>query len=103
MAIAVADVLTQRGGQFPRDLSITGFDGIPQAVSRGITTVRQPSRLKGQESGDMLAQLIEESQQAQTVKSLQGARTQSARRVLLETSVVQGESVGPPRQGNLPF
>ena len=103
MAIAVADVLTQRGGQFPRDLSITGFDGIPQAVSRGITTVRQPSRRKGQESGDMLAQLIEESQQAQTVKSLKGARTQSARRVLLETSVVQGESVGPPRRGNLPF
>lgn len=41
------------------DLSITGFDGISTALSRGLTTVIQPNREKGAAAGRMLATLID--------------------------------------------
>lgn len=102
MAMAVADAVEQRGGAVPQDVSITGFDGIPQAIARGITTVRQPSQEKGMASGDMLAQAIEDGQIAHTTKSKKRVQSASAQRVLLETSVVDGSSIAAPRAGALP-
>lgn len=90
MALALADAAAHRGLKIPEDLSITGFDGIPQATQRGITTVQQPSRDKGLESATMLAQLIKES--SQTVAS-------QPRRLILPTLVRNGTSIAAPPQG----
>ena len=38
----------------PEDLSVAGFDGIPEADRLGLTTVRQPFREKGREAGRLL-------------------------------------------------
>lgn len=92
MALAVADAVEARGLSVPEHLSITGFDGIPQAIARGITTVQQPSKNKGLSSGTVLASLIENTE---------GNRDDAPQRVILETQVRQGTSVGAPREGAL--
>src|SRR5215469_13420929 len=50
MAFGALRAATQLGLKVPRDLSIVGFDDIPQAAESSpyLTTVRQPSRAKGQ-------------------------------------------------------
>jgi DNA-binding LacI/PurR family transcriptional regulator len=50
MAFGALRAATQLGLKVPRDLSIIGFDDIPQAAGStpGLTTIRQPSRAKGQ-------------------------------------------------------
>ena len=99
MALAVADVVESRGGTIPQDLSVTGFDGIPQAVNRGIVTVRQPSKDKGRSSGEMLASNIEQTHNEHTGRKKKRAAGAEATRVLLGTSVMDGESIGAPRTG----
>ena len=99
MALAVADVVESRGGTIPRDLSVTGFDGIPQAVNRGIVTVRQPSKDKGRSSGEVLASNIEQTHNEHTGRIKKRGAGTEATRILLETSVMDGESIGAPRTG----
>ena len=43
----------------PKDLSITGFDGIREARMRGIATVVQPNRAKGEYAGHTLMHMID--------------------------------------------
>ncbi|MBC2681249.1 substrate-binding domain-containing protein [Corynebacterium sp. 4HC-13] len=90
MALAVAELAADRGWNIPEQLSVTGFDGIPKAVELGITTVRQPSKDKGLTSGSVLAALI-----------AHGSGRDAPRRILLETTVIEGNSVGAPRVGAL--
>lgn len=42
------------GLDVPGHLSITGFDGIDEALREGLTTVRQPQKDKGRRSGELL-------------------------------------------------
>ena len=35
-------------------MTVTGFDGVPEAMSRGLTTVAQPSLQKGRRAGELL-------------------------------------------------
>jgi DNA-binding LacI/PurR family transcriptional regulator len=44
----------ERGLEVPADVSITGFDDVPQAEQAGLTTVRQPLGEKGAVAGDLL-------------------------------------------------
>jgi DNA-binding LacI/PurR family transcriptional regulator len=50
MAFGALRAATQLGLKVPRDVSIIGFDDIPQAAGStpALTTIRQPSRAKGQ-------------------------------------------------------
>ncbi len=84
MAVGVHTYAHDRGLQLPRDLSVTGFDGIPRALHHGITTVTQPSREKGSRSGAVLAALIA------------GENPRTPERIILDTHVVTGRTVGPP-------
>ena len=43
-----------RGLTVPDDLTITGFDGVPEAERAGLTTVRQPVLEKGRAAGELL-------------------------------------------------
>jgi DNA-binding LacI/PurR family transcriptional regulator len=57
MAFGALHAATQLGLKVPRDLSIIGFDDIPQAAGSmpALTTVRQPSRAKGRMAAAMVA------------------------------------------------
>lgn len=58
MALGVLDYADRMGIDVPGELSVTGFDGIPRALDRGLSTVVQPNREKGFTSGNVLAALI---------------------------------------------
>lgn len=47
MALGLMDGLTERGAAAGRDVSLAGFDDIPEAAGRGLTTVHQPIEEKG--------------------------------------------------------
>lgn len=54
LAMGVLDALAVRGQRPGRDVSVTGFDDIPDAAKAGLTTVRQPSVERGRIAGELL-------------------------------------------------
>lgn len=56
LALSAMDHLRSRGIYVPGQMTVTGFDGIPDAVRRGLTTVVQPSMDKGRRAGRLLHQ-----------------------------------------------
>jgi DNA-binding LacI/PurR family transcriptional regulator len=54
LALAAMDFLRAHGTYVPGQMTVTGFDGIPEAVKRGLTTVAQPSFEKGRRAGLLL-------------------------------------------------
>lgn len=79
LALAAMDHLRGRGLYAPGQMSVTGFDGVPEAISRGLTTVAQPSLQKGRRAGELL----------------QGAKTHPAIETL-QTELIRGRTAGPP-------
>jgi len=77
-AIGALRAIRDRGLVPGRDVSVTGFDDIPEAAAAGLTTVHQPIRERGQVLGRML--LDPEF---------------TARRVVLPTELVVRTSTGP--------
>jgi DNA-binding LacI/PurR family transcriptional regulator len=80
LALGVIEALRQRGLVPGRDISVTGFDDIPAAETVGLTTVRQPIRIKGQLLGRMLLD-----------------PTYTEERVVLPTELIIRSSTGPAR------
>jgi LacI family transcriptional regulator len=60
MALGVFDAAAERGLRIPRDLSVVGFDDLPEArwLSPGLTTVRQPVREMAELAARTLLRLI---------------------------------------------
>jgi DNA-binding LacI/PurR family transcriptional regulator len=54
MALGFMDACTQRGLDPGRDVSVAGFDGLPEAADAGLTTIRQPVRDKGRLAAQLL-------------------------------------------------
>ena len=54
LAISAMDHLRAHGIYVPGQMTVTGFDGIPDALARGLTTVKQPSLEKGRRAGRLL-------------------------------------------------
>jgi DNA-binding LacI/PurR family transcriptional regulator len=54
LALSAMDYLRARGIYVPGQMTVTGFDGIPEALRRGLTTVVQPSLEKGRRAGRLL-------------------------------------------------
>jgi DNA-binding LacI/PurR family transcriptional regulator len=54
LALSAMDYLRARGIYVPGQMSVTGFDGVPDALSRGLSTVAQPSLEKGRLAGKLL-------------------------------------------------
>jgi DNA-binding LacI/PurR family transcriptional regulator len=54
LALSAMDYLRARGIYVPGQMTVTGFDGVPEALRRGLTTVKQPSLEKGMRAGDLL-------------------------------------------------
>ena len=77
-AIGALRAIRERGLEPGRDVSVTGFDDIPEAATAGLTTVHQPIRERGVVLGRML---------------LEPEFTE--RRVVLPTDLVVRTSTGP--------
>ncbi|QUR69141.1 LacI family DNA-binding transcriptional regulator [Mycobacterium spongiae] len=54
LALSAMDYLRGHGIYVPGQMTVTGFDGVPEAISRGLTTVSQPSLHKGRRAGELL-------------------------------------------------
>ena len=54
LAVSAMDYLRARGIYVPGQMTVTGFDGVPEALRRGLTTVKQPSMEKGLRAGHLL-------------------------------------------------
>jgi DNA-binding LacI/PurR family transcriptional regulator len=82
VALAALTVARQLGLWVPDELTVTGFDDVPEAEEVGLTTVRQPMLEKGRVAGQLL---------------LDEGERPAARHVLLPTELVIRNSSGPPR------
>ena len=54
LALSAMDYLRAQGKYVPGQMTVTGFDGVPEAMSRGLTTVAQQSLEKGRRAGELL-------------------------------------------------
>jgi DNA-binding LacI/PurR family transcriptional regulator len=79
LAVSAMDYLRARGKFAPGQMTVTGFDGVPEAMSRGLTTVAQPSLHKGRRAGEVL---------------LSGDLDPTIE--VLETELIRGRTAGPP-------
>ncbi|HEY1179873.1 MAG TPA: LacI family DNA-binding transcriptional regulator [Phytomonospora sp.] len=80
LALGAMDALAARGLTPGRDVSVTGFDDIPEAAPAGLTTVRQPAVSKGTLAGELLLDPPEDP---------------AERRLLLPTELIVRASTGP--------
>jgi DNA-binding LacI/PurR family transcriptional regulator len=81
LALSAMDYLRARGIYVPGQMSVTGFDGVPDALRRGLTTVVQPSLEKGRRAGRLLHNPPRDGLPVIDV---------------LDTEVVRGRTTGPP-------
>jgi DNA-binding LacI/PurR family transcriptional regulator len=81
LALSAMDYLRGRGIYVPGQMTVTGFDGIPDALARGLTTVKQSSIEKGRRAGRLLHN---------------PPRSGLPVIELLATEVVRGRTSGPP-------
>lgn len=81
LALSAMDYLRGRGIYVPGQMTVTGFDGIPDALARGLTTVTQPSIEKGRRAGELLNNPPRSGLPAIDV---------------LDTELVRGRTSGPP-------
>jgi DNA-binding LacI/PurR family transcriptional regulator len=81
LAISAMDYLRAHGIYVPGQMTVTGFDGIPDALSRGLTTVSQPSLEKGKRAGRLLHSPPRDGLPVIDV---------------LPTELVRGRTAGPP-------
>jgi DNA-binding LacI/PurR family transcriptional regulator len=81
LALSAMDQLRSRGIYVPGQMTVTGFDGIPDALSRGLTTVRQPSVEKGLRAGRLLHEPPRSGLPVVEV---------------LDTELIRGRTSGPP-------
>lgn len=88
LAFGALDELRRRGLRVPEDVTVTGFDGVPEAERSGLTTVRQPVREKGRVAGRLL------------LGSTEPGRSRS---VSLPTELVVGTTSGPAKTRDTPW
>ena len=79
LALSAMDYLRGRGKYAPGQMTVTGFDGVPAAISRGLTTLAQPSLQKGRRAGE----LLHKGDIHPTVE-------------VLDTELIRGRTAGPP-------
>jgi LacI family transcriptional regulator len=86
LARGVYQAAADLGLSIPGDLSVVGFDDLPEAswLTPALTTVRQPVR-------EMAAEAV------RLLLRLRSGRTEEAGRVELSTSLVERASTAPPR------
>jgi DNA-binding LacI/PurR family transcriptional regulator len=79
LALSAMDYLRGRGIYVPGQMTVTGFDGVPEARRRGLTTVAQPSLQKGRRAGE----IVHRADIPPTVE-------------VLDTELIRGRTARPP-------
>lgn len=87
LALGVLDALVARDLRPGRDVSVVGFDDIPEAAPARLTTVRQPAADKGRLAGRLLLDPPERIED---------------RQVVLPTELIVRASTGPSPTGGTP-
>ncbi|MCW2525595.1 MAG: LacI family transcription regulator [Pseudonocardiales bacterium] len=82
LAFGVLAELADRGVDVPRQVTVTGFDDVPEAGQRGLTTVSQPTHEKGYLAAGLLLDFAA------------GTRTEE-QRLILATRLVVRTTSGP--------
>lgn len=82
LALGALRYAAQRELSVPDQLTITGFDGVPEGLRAGLTTVRQPVLEKGMAAGELL---------------LERGDRNHPRTVILPTELVVGATSGAAR------
>jgi len=80
LGLGVLAALREHGARPGAEVSVTGFDDIPEAAAAGLTTVRQPIREKGR----LMARMLLDP-------------TMTQRRIVLPAQLVTRTSTGPAR------
>ena len=80
LALGVLDALAARGLRPGDDVSVIGFDDIPEAAHASLTTIRQPAADRGRLSGQLL---------------LDPPKDPSGRQIVLPTELVVRDSTRP--------
>ena len=85
-AIAIIQVAAELGLEVPGDLSVIGFDDIPEAsqMHPALTTIRQPMKKLGATAASMLVTLL-------------NGESLSQNHVRLPTGLVRRATTAPPR------
>ncbi len=93
LALAFMRALLQRGVIIPRDLSVVGFDGVPEGARMlpALTTVAQPMRLMGREACRRLLGEIDAP----------GAEQPTTIEYRMELIVRESTGVAPPRRARI--
>lgn len=81
LALSAMDHLRAQGIYVPGQMTVTGFDGVPEALARGLTTVTQSSVEKGRAAGRLLHDPPRSGLPVVEV---------------LDTELVRGRTTGPP-------
>ena len=81
MALSVIECLKEHGIRVPRDIAVTGFDALQEAVMRGLTTIYRPIDKSAQKAIEILNAWIDGEEPRE-------------KRVLLSTVPVFGSSCG---------
>jgi DNA-binding LacI/PurR family transcriptional regulator len=81
LALSAMDYLRAQGIYAPGQITVTGFDGVPEAIGRGLTTVAQPSLQKGRRAGELLHS---------------PPRSGLPVTEVLDTELIRGRTAGPP-------
>jgi DNA-binding LacI/PurR family transcriptional regulator len=81
LALSALDYLRARGIYVPGQMTVTGFDGVAEALRRGLSTVAQPSVDKGRHAGKLLHS---------------PPRTGLPVADVLETKLIRGRTAAPP-------
>jgi LacI family transcriptional regulator len=89
MAMGVMDAVRNRGLRIPEDVSVVGFDDIPQAslVRPAITTINQPLEKMGRVATQMLLDLLQHPEK-------------EVARIELPTQLVVRDSCSSPRSAD---
>ncbi|WP_345352921.1 substrate-binding domain-containing protein [Rhodococcus olei] len=82
LALGALEFARWRGIDVPAELSVTGFDGVPEALRVGLTTVQQPAEEKGRRAGALL---------------LRPSHSGIATVEMLDTELLRGRTSAPPR------